>query len=200
MNGELVLPYGCHALEALLLLEERGLQVDEPRFEHRFYLGLGFVELLDALAVHRDVYADVEDALLRLLERIAQLFEIAVRGIEHRIAHQTLFFTSADLAADFRDLFLEFAEDRGGLYRVYEDGDIKHLVEIDERREPSFGEEARIGDNEERARDLVPEVQFPRGDLERGRSDDVLELKHPGFINRFRQDRRERRGTFFFLE
>ena len=72
-----------------------------------------------------------------------------------------------DLALHLGDFFLELFEDLGRVYRVDEDGDVEHVVEVDDRREPPVGKDARIGHDKKRARDFVAEVDLARRDLER---------------------------------
>ena len=46
-------------------------------------------------AVNGDVDADVENLFLRLLELVAQTFEVLIGGVEHRVAHEAFFFAAS---------------------------------------------------------------------------------------------------------
>jgi hypothetical protein len=93
-------------------------------------------------------------------KRIAQLLEVGIGGVEHRVADHALLLARRDLRLDLGDFLLEFAEHLVGVHGVDEDRDVEHLVHVDDRREPAGREEARVGDDEERAGDLFAEVDL----------------------------------------
>src|SRR3989344_718074 len=186
--------------EPLLLLEERGADVDEARLENGAYVALHFVDFLPRVAVDGEVETDIKDALLRLLERVAQLLEVGVGGIEHRIANHSLLFARRDLALHFRDFFLEFTEHFIGVHGVHEDRDVDDLVHVDDGCEPPRREEARVRNDEECAGYFFTQVELTRVYLECVRGDDILQVQYARLINLFGQDRQNvrSRGRFFY--
>ena len=199
MHVELIGGQRQHRAEALLLLEECRADVYEPGFKNRTHLTLRFVDLFARVAIDREIETHVEDALLRLLERVAKLLEVGVCGIEHRVAHDPLLFAGSDLTLDLGHLLLELAEHFVGIHRVNEYRDVDHLIHVDDRREPAGGKEARIRDHEECACDLLSEIEFARIHFERVRRDHVLEIEYPGLVDLIGKHRKNIRyfGAFF---
>jgi hypothetical protein len=144
MHGQLIVGYGNDRLEALFLLEEGGFQVDELGFQDGFDLGLELVQLAFIVGEYGDVDAHVEKVFLGLHQLVAELFQVLIGGIQCRVAYETLFFATRDLALYLRHFLLEMAQDLGRINRVYEYGDIEYLIQIDYRREPAFVQKAWI--------------------------------------------------------
>src|SRR3989338_5294724 len=169
--------------------EEGGGNLEERRLEYRAYLGLDLIYLFAGVAVDGEVEPDLEDALLRLLQRIAQLFQVGISGVEHRVAHHPLLLAGGYLALHLGDFFLKLAEHLVGIHRVNENRNVDDLVHVDDGSKPAGREEARIRDDEKSACDFLAEVEFAGIDAQRVRRDDVLEVENPGFVNLFRQNR-----------
>ena len=144
MHLKLVGRDGQDRAEPLLLLEERGTDIDKTRLEDRAHLGLHLVDVLARCSVDGEIETDFEYALLRLLKRVAQLLEVGIRCVEHRVSHHPLLLACCDLALDFGDFLLEFAEHFVGIHRMDENRDIEHLVDVDDGSEPPCREEAWI--------------------------------------------------------
>ena len=96
-----------------------------------------------------------------------------------------------DLALDLGDFLLELAEDLCRVDGMDEDGDVEYFVEIDDRREPAVGQEARIRYDEKCARQFFAEVELFWPDLQGRRRDDVFELEDALLIDVLRQERDE---------
>ena len=188
-----------HRAETLFLLEECRAYVDEAGFKDGAYFTLRLVDLFARIAIDGEIEAHVEDAFLCLLKRVAQLLEVGVRGVEHRVAHDPLLFAGSDLTLDLGHLLLELAEHFVGIHRVNEYRDVDHLIHVDDRREPAGGKEARIRDHEECACDLLSEIEFARIHFERVRRDHVLEIEYPGLVDLIGKHRKNIRyfGAFF---
>ena len=133
------------------------------------------------------------------MEVVAQALKVLVRRIKHRVAHEPLRFTFVNLALDLGDLFLKATKRLCGLNGVNEERDIKHLIKIDDGREPTVGEESRIRDGIKRADKLLAEFNLARADRECGRSNRVNEVKRTLFVNIPRQDRCYRRRLVSLL-
>src|SRR5690606_15241275 len=142
----------------------------------------------------------VEELLLSLLELVSQVLQVLVSHVEDGVTDESLLFPDTNLALHLGYLSLELAEHSGCLDRVDEDGDVEDSVHVDDGAEPLVGEEAWIGDDEETAEHLLPQIALLRADLQGRWSDDVFELQNTRFENLLRQNRRKLTLRFFFLE
>src|SRR3989338_6001031 len=190
MHIQLVGRYRKHAPEPLLLLEKRGADVHKARLENGAHFGLDFIYLLARTAVDGEIQSDLKNALLRLLQRVAQLFEVGVRRVEHRVPHHSLLLARRYLALHLSDLFLEFAQHLVGVHRVDEYGNVDDFVHVDDGSEPARRQKARVRDDEEGARDFFSEVQLAGIDAQWHRRDDVLEVQNTRFVYLFGENRK----------
>src|SRR3989344_4759218 len=174
MNVGLIGREGEEAAGPAFLLGRRRANIDEARFEDGAHLALDLVYFFSGVAIEREIQTHFENALLRLLKRIAEFFKVGIGGVEHRAAHQSFFFTRRYLALHFGDLFLEFTEHLIRIHGVYEYGNIDDLVHVDDGCEPARGKEARVRDDEEGSGYLFTEIELSGIDTKRVRRDDVL--------------------------
>ena len=79
-------------------------------------------------------------------------------------------------------------------------GNVKDLVQVDDRREPAIGEKARIRYDKKCAGRFFAEIELFWADLEGRRRDDVFELQNPLLINILGQEGDERLFVVFFIE
>src|SRR3989338_6733212 len=152
MHVKLIVSERKDAPEPLFLLEKRGADVDEARFQHGAYLGFNLVYRLARIAVPGQIQTDFKDALLRLFEGTAQILKVGICGIKHRVAHHALLFARGYLALNLGDFLLEFPEHFARVHRMNEYGNVQNFVHVDNRREPSRSEKTRIRDYEKGAR------------------------------------------------
>jgi hypothetical protein len=110
--------------------------------------------------IEREIEAHIEELLLRLLQVIAQRFEVLVCRIEQRIAHQALRFRAPKSGSVLRPLSSGSCGAPLRIDRMDEDGNIEDLIEVDDRREPAVGKEAWVGNGIEGSRDFLAELDI----------------------------------------
>src|SRR3989344_3801277 len=197
MDQKLVVGGGNDAAETLFLLEQRRFQIDQFGFQHCFDFRFQTIEFGFIVGENGNVKADVKNFLGRLLEGVAQIFQVLISGVQFRVAHHTLFFPQVNLALDFGDFFLELAQNTRSFHRMNKNGNIKNFVQIEDRCEPAFGQVARIGNDEESPNQFFAQVNFFRVNLKGRRGDDVPQFQNAGLVNFLRQNRRNRQSIFF---
>src|SRR3989344_987631 len=198
MHLELIRLDRDDAPESLLLLEERGLQINELGFKRRFYFVLRFVQVLFRVFYKSYVESNVKKFFLRLLKLIAEPLDVLISNIKLRVAHEAFVFPDSDLALHFRKFFLKLPQDPVRVDRMREYGNVENAVEVDDGREPAFGEEARIRNDKERPRHFPADVDGVRIDFECGGGDDVRDFKHR-IVRGFRRKERRDQILLFFL-
>src|SRR3989338_7277234 len=166
MDQKLVVGGGNDAAETLFLLEQRRFQIDQFGFQHCFDFRLQAIEFGFIVGENGNVKTDVKDFLGRLLESVAQIFQVLISGVQFRVANHTLFFPQVNLALDFGDFFLKLAQNARSFHRMNKNGNIEHFVQVDNRRKPAFRQIARVRNDEKSPNQFFAQIDFFRVDLE----------------------------------
>ena len=81
-----------------------------------------------------------------------------------------------------------------------EDGNIKHLIQVYNRRKPARMEKARIREDEDDARGLLADADEVRADFKRRGRDEIAKAYLSRLVYLLREDRNDLLiGLFFFL-
>jgi len=102
-----------------------------------------------------------------------------------------------NLTLNFGDFFLELTQDSRGFHWMNKNGNIKHFIQIDNRREPAFRKITRIGNNKKSPNQFFAQIDFPGIYLESRWGDDVLQFQNTGLVNFAGQNRRHGQLIFF---